>query len=114
MTFDDGILKVYKTRNVAEKGDMPILEPVLASEHFFCFDVLGYNRYYTALQAHQNVSAVVNIPECHDISSLDLAELEGDTRYRIRLVQPMKDENGLNFTKLTLERVVGQNDQEAV
>lgn len=106
MTFDDGILKIYRTENIAKPGDMPKDELVLKSEHYFGFDVLGYNRYYTALQAHQNISAVVNIPNHHDISSLDVAELEDGTRFYIRLVQPMKDENGLNITKLTLERVV--------
>lgn len=106
MTFDDGILKIYRTENIAKPGDMPKDELVLKSEHYFGFDVLGYNRYYTALRAHQNISAVVNIPDYHDISSLDVAELEDGTRFHIRLVQSMKDENGLNITKLTLERVV--------
>lgn len=110
MTFDDGVLKIYRTKNVSDPGDMPKEELVLKSEHFFGFDILGYSRYYTALQAHQNISAVVNIPEWHDITSLDIAKLEDGVQYKIRLVQPMKDENGLNITKLTLERVVAEND----
>lgn len=109
MTFDDGILKIYETENTAESGDMPKEGLVLKSEHYFSFDVLGYNRYYTALQAQQNINAVVNIPDRHDISSLDVAELEDDGRYLIRLAQPMKDENGLNITKLTLERMVAED-----
>ena len=110
MTFDDGILKVYMVENIANPGDMPKEELVLKSEHFFGFDILGYSRYYTALQAHQNISAVVNIPEWHDITSLDIAKLEDGVQYKIRLEQRMKDENGLNVTKLTLERVVAEND----
>lgn len=109
MTFDDGILKVYRTENTANPGDMPKEKLVLKSEHFFGYDVLGYNRYYTALQMHQNISAVVNIPEWHDITPLDVAEMEDGQRYKIRLVQPMKDENGLDITKLTLEMVVAQD-----
>lgn len=109
MTFDDGILKIYKTDNTAAPGDMPREELVLKSEHYFGFDVLGYNRYYVALQAQQNISAVVNIPEWHGISPLDVAELEDGQQYKIRLAQPMKDENGLNITKLTLERVVADD-----
>jgi len=105
MTFDDGILKIYRTENTAEPGEMPKEGLTLLSEHFFGFDILGYSRYYTALQANQSISAVVNIPEWHDIHVLDIAELEDGRRYRIRLAQPMKDENGLNITKLTLERV---------
>lgn len=109
MTFDDGILKIYSTKDVSAPGDMPKEELVLKSEHFFGFDVLGYSRYYTALQAHQNISAVVNIPEWNDISSLDIAEMEDGQKYKVRLVQPMKDESGLNFTKLTLEKVVAED-----
>lgn len=105
MTFDDGVLKIYRTENVAEAGRMPKEEFVLQSEHYFCFDVLGYNRYYTALQANQNISALVNIPDWHDISVLDVVELDDGKRYTIRMVQPMKDENNLNITKLTLERM---------
>lgn len=106
MTFDDGILKIYRTENVAEAGAMPVEKTMLKSEHYFGFDVLGYSRYYTALQAQQNISLVVNIPDWHDISVLDLAEMEDGCRYIVRMHQPMKDENGLNITKLTLERVV--------
>lgn len=111
MTFDDGIVKIYGTKDVSVPGAMPKIEQILKSEHFFGFDVLGYNRYYTALQAHQEISAVVNIPEWHDegITSLDIAELENGQRYKIRMVQPMKDENGLKITKLTLEKVVAGN-----
>lgn len=109
MTFDDGILKIYRTENIAEPGEMPKDGLTLKSEHYFGFDVLGYNRYYTALQAHQNINAVVNIPDWHDISTLDIAEMEDGGQYIIRLAQPMKDENGINITKLTLERVVAQN-----
>ena len=106
MTFDDGILKIYRTKNVANAGDMPKEEVALKSEHYFGFDVLGYSRYYTALQAQQNISLVVNIPDWHDISVLDLAELEDGGRYIVRMTQPMKNEDGLNITKLTLEKVV--------
>ena len=111
MTFDDGILKIYNTQNIADHGDMPKDGLVLKSEHYFGYDVLGYNRYYTALQAHQNINALVNIPDWHgqEITTLDIAEMEDGIKYMIRLVQPMKDENGLNITKLTLERVVAQN-----
>ena len=109
MTFDDGILRIYEDVNIAEQGDMPKEELVFKSEHYFGYDVLGYSRYYTALQAHQNISMVVNIPDWHDISTLDIAGMENGIRYMIRMVQPMKDENGLNITKLTLEKVVAQN-----
>lgn len=108
MTFDDGILKIYRMENTAKKGEMPQKDLFLRSEHYFGFDVLGYGRYYAALQAQQNINAVVHIPEWHgtEISPLDIAELEDSGKYIIRLVQQMQDENGLHITKLTLERMV--------
>lgn len=84
---------------------MPLEMETLLSEHYFGYDVLGFNRYYTALQANQSISMVVNIPGWHDISVLDTVEMEDGRRYLIRLCQPMTDESGLKITKLTLERV---------
>lgn len=105
MTFDDGILQVYRTENTAEAGAMPRETETLLSWHYFSYDVLGFSRYYTALQANQSISAVVNIPGWHDISVLDTVTMEDGRRYLVRLCQPMKDDNGLDMTKLTLERV---------
>lgn len=105
MTFDDGVLKIFRTENASGKGEMPVERNVFLSEHYFCWDILGYSRYYTALQANQNISAVVNIPEWHDISPLCRVEMEDERQYLIRMVQPMTDENGLHITKLTLERI---------
>lgn len=84
---------------------MPVETETLLSEHYFGYDVLGFNRYYTALQANQSISMVVNIPGWHDISVLDTVEMEDGRRCLIRLCQPMTDESGLKITKLTLERV---------
>ncbi len=41
MTFDDGILQVYRTENTAENGAMPRETQTLLSEHYFGYDVLA-------------------------------------------------------------------------
>lgn len=105
MTFDDGILSIYKTVNTAEVGMKPKLELELKDRHYFGFDNIGITRYYTALQANQQISSVVNIPDWGDISVLDICVLEDGQQYKIAMRQPTMDEDGLRITKLSLERV---------
>lgn len=104
MTFDDGILTVYKTKNVAAPGEKPVVGLVEKSKHYFGFGDIGISRYYTALQAGQQISAVVNIPDWHDIEATDICILEDKKQYRIAMAQPTTDENGLRIMKLSMER----------
>lgn len=108
MTFDDGILTIYKTVNTALPGEKPEVRLQEKEQFYFGYDALGINRYYTALQAQQQIEAVVNIPGWNDIQTEDVCSLESGTQYRIVMVQPTKDENGLRITKLSLERI-GKN-----
>ena len=107
MTFDDGIVGIYELRDVSEKGKKPIKKLVLAEKFFFSYDVLGINRYYTALQANQSIEAVINVPGWNDINSArHVAVLENGNQYRITMTQPQHDEAGLRITKLSLERIM--------
>lgn len=105
MTFDDGILTIYSSVNVSEKGEKPVSSLQERSRHYYGFDSLGYNRYYVALEAKQQIECVVNIEGWHDILTNDVCELEGGRKYVIRLSQPMLSEDNLRITKLTLERL---------
>lgn len=105
MTFDDGILEVYRMENTALPGAMPKETPVLQDRHYFGYDTLGFQRYYTALQAQQKADAVVNIPLWQDIRMTDIVKLDDGSGFRVLLAQKMKDDNGLQITKLTLERL---------
>lgn len=108
MTFDDGILTIYSIKNGAEKGAKPIYLLAEKSKHYYGYDNIGLNRYYLALQADQEVSAVVNIPQWQDISAKEICALDDGKQYRILMVQPTLDEDNLRITKLTLERM-GEN-----
>lgn len=110
MTFDDGILTIYTVENIAENGAKPRKGLVLRNRFFFGFDVLGVNRYYTALEAKIQLSHVVNIPGWGGVSPLDIAVMEDGTQYRVQMIQPQLDENGLRITKLSLERIVQEYD----
>ena len=106
MTFDDGIVTIYMLTEVKQPGKKPKTELVKVEDYCFGYDTLGINRYYTALQANQQIESVINIPDWNTIdASKCIAALEDGRQYRIQMVQPMLDEDGLRITKLSLERL---------
>lgn len=111
MTFDDGILKIYKIENVSPKGDMPNEKLIYKSSSYFEYDDLGITRYYTALAHNQMIESVVKIQYDRDIKALDIAEMEDGLLYRIVMVQHPYDDDGLRYTRLSLERI---NDEYSI
>ena len=105
MTFDDGILTIYEVKNIGEPGMMRVTELVEKGKYYYGFDTLGFNRYYAALQAQQQIESVVNIPDWGDISATDICALDDGSQFRIVMRQPTTDEDGLRITKLSLERM---------
>ena len=100
MTFDDGVLKIYKVINIAETGMKPKYALKLKSKHCFGFETVGISRYYTALQANVQVSDVVHIWKKKKITSI----LEDGLQYKCAFVQHVMDD-GLKITRITLERL---------
>lgn len=114
MTFDDGIVGVYELTQVKVPGKMPTEGLSLSERFYFGYETLGINRYYTALQAKQEIEAVISIPGWNEIKAnrhiAIIADVDGNLnadckQYRIVMVQPTTDENGLRITRLSLERV---------
>lgn len=105
MTFDDGILTVCELTNIAANGQKPVYRLSVRESFYFGFDVVGFNRYYTALNAKVQIAHVVNIPGWNVINPNDVIVLEDETQFRLSQVQPMLDDNGLRITKLSLERI---------
>lgn len=110
MTFDDGILKVCEITNTSDNGDMPVHTLVEVARYHFAYDVLGINRYYTALNAKVHLSHVVNISGWNTIDPRSVIVMEDGTKYKLSLVQPMLDNDGLRMTKLSLERITNAED----
>lgn len=112
VTFDDGLVTVYRTTNTAENGAMPAEVPAALFTEYFGFSTLGASRYYAALQANQQIELVIDIPEWPDVKVTDLAKLQdGITAhegfyYRIVMVQALVAASGLKTTRLSLEKVV--------
>ena len=107
MTFDDGIVNIYTVANTAAAGDKPVRGLQFLEAFHFGYDTLGINRYYTALQAHQQIEAVINIPGFNAVRVESVAVINGE-QYTVQMVQHMNDEDGLRFTRLSLERI-GEN-----
>lgn len=111
MTFNDGIVALYTVTNIAEPGMKPKKGLKKQAFFYYGFEVLGFNRYYTALKANQQIEAVIHIPECNDIDpALTVAVLENGKQYRIVLIQPTVNDDGLRFTRLSLERISEEYD----
>ena len=109
MTFDDGILTIYEVNNTAEPGNKPQIGLVKKSQHYFGLETVGINRYYTALQAKQQIETLVHIWQDRQIHSQDICVLEDGEQYKIVMVQHT-DIDGLRVTKLSLERIVEEYD----
>lgn len=106
MTFDDGIVKIYSIGNIAANGKEPKEGLVAYESFYFGFDTLGINRYYTALQANQQIESVINIPGWNTLNpAKHIAVMENGDQFRIQMVQTMLDEDGLRITRLSLERL---------
>ena len=104
MTFDDGILSVYRPENTAGPGDKPRPGLTLCGRWYYGFGTIGITRYYTAMQAGQDVSAVVTVPGWNDIQVNDIVILDEQPgrRYLAEMVQPETDGFGLRVQRLTL------------
>lgn len=104
MTFDDGIVKIYKLDLISEKGDKPSYGPVYKKSFYFNYETIGLTRYYTALRNNEKIENVIVIYQDRSIKIDDIVEFEDGERFRIVLVQHTVDEDGINISRLSLER----------
>ena len=105
LTYDDGILSIYDTKNIADPGMKPVVGLYLRDRHYFFFYDIGITRYYTAIQAKQQIAAVVSVPGWQRISVGDICALEDGKQYRIVMCQPTLNDDMLREMKLSLERI---------
>lgn len=110
MTLDDGILKIYSVENTAEQGMKPVYGLRFKSRHYFGFETVGIQRYYTAMKTNSRISDLVRIWEDRSITAEDICILEDGKQYKCSFIQHMQDEDGLRITKITLERMNEEYD----
>lgn len=105
MTYDDGVLTVYKTVNTAESGAMPAETLQKVSEHYYGERTVGYGRQYAARAVNEQVDLLVRIWQDRGVRIGMLAVPEDGEQYRITNVQHLDDDSGLAVTDLSLERL---------
>lgn len=105
MTFDDGILKIYTAKDIAEPGMKPNVVLILKDEYYFGFDSISVTRHYAAKQTKSKISNVVHILQDRNILNEDICVLEDGLQYKCDLIQHTENEGGLPITRITLERL---------
>lgn len=104
---DAGLVTICNLENTAEPGRMPVEQLVPVTRAFFEERTVGYNRFYTALGANQQVDLLIRIwrfPAQIGQFAV-LTDSENDGQYRITNVQHLLDDDRLKATDLTLTRL---------
>ena len=105
MTLDDGILRIYSVEDVSEKGMKPVWKLKFKTRAYFGFETVGITRHYAAMRAGNKIAALVRVWQDRNICADDICILEDGAQYRCSFVQHMKNDDGLDITKITLERL---------
>lgn len=101
----DGTLRIYSLENKAAPGEMPreMLVPKIKEDLYYEDRVIGVTRFYAAKGADQQISKLVRIWAVPvEIGNYVVAD--GRDQYRIDVIQPGRDDEGLKVVDLTLVR----------
>lgn len=103
MMLADGTLRIYSLRNTAAPGEMPreMLVETIPEDLYYAERVIGVTRLYAAKGANQQISKLVRIWDV-PVEIGNYAVLDGQDQYRIDVIQPAKDDEGLKVVDLTL------------
>lgn len=90
-TFNNGAVDIYNVGNIAQRGNRPQDGLTSVKYHLrFRYDTIGVKRKYEAMQAQVELSELISIPMHRDISSQDIAIINGK-QYRIEQAQHKQD-----------------------
>ncbi len=106
--MDAGVLSVCSLTNTAQAGAMPVERLTPVATAYFEERTVGYNRYFTAMGANEQVDLMVRswrLPEARAGMYAVLSSSENDGQYRIIQVQHLLDDDGLKVTDLSLRRL---------
>lgn len=107
ISFDSGIVHLYRKVNTATPGNMPSAELKYTVTLRFHRKTVGISRFYTAMQQNQKIDEVIRCPLVSSVSVNDIAELPPEnTKYLVRQVQYPED-TALPVMDLALERLEG-------
>lgn len=89
-TFNDGVVRIYGVQNAAQNGDLPREQLTLKETLRVHRRTVGMRRYYAAMQANEQIDAVLRCPYRASVCAQDIARWNGK-QYRVMLVQYPED-----------------------
>lgn len=106
--MDSGTVTLCRLVNTAEAGAMPVevLSPVEAM--YYEDRIVGYGRFYAAQGVNQQVDMVIRTWRWNAAKIglyAVLSDSANDGQYRVTNVQNLLDDDDLQVTDLTLERL---------
>lgn len=103
MTFDDGIVKIYRVTNGSQNGEIPRKVLTLKDEAYYQEISIGVTRHYEAVRAGVQISALIGVWDETDVKTNDIVVLnDEDIQYRVERVEPDYDKKNLRIKKATL------------
>lgn len=102
-TFNDGVVKIFSVRNVAEPGDAPKKKLSYKQRLRYTERIVGIKRFWTAKQAQAEIDLLLRVPKLRNISTQDIAIPNDGEQYKIVHIQFPE---GKNVMDLSLERLV--------
>lgn len=106
--FADGIVKILRSVDNAEPGDMPVEKLELILTLRYRRRTVGVTRHYTALQNMQRVDEVIRCPAAREVLEDDIAILP-EGRYIVRQVQ-YPEGTAVKVMDIALERVAEKDE----
>jgi hypothetical protein len=102
--FDDGQVEIYGITNTASLGDMPKEGLLYGSSYWYEEKTVGVTRFYAALKTDVNLEMVIRIWRDKAIDTSQICIID-EIQYKIIQVQHGVNEDGLEITDLSLERL---------
>lgn len=102
--FDDGQVELYTITNTAAAGDMPREGLVYGTSYWYEERTVGITRFYAALKTDVKLEMLIRIWRDKSIDTSQICKID-DIQYRIVQVQHLLNEDGLEVTDLSLERL---------
>lgn len=113
LQFNDGVVDIYAVGNAADVGDMPEEQLTIKYDNLrFEYLTIGVRRNYEAMQADVKLSELIRTPMHRDISSQDVAIING-IQYEIVQAQHVPDTRPPS-TKLSLSRLEVDYDNPSI
>lgn len=102
--FDDGQVEIYKPTNTASAGNVPKWRMDYLSAYWYEERALGVTRFAAALKTDVKLEMLIRIWRDKSIDTSQICKIDG-VQYRIFQIQHVFNEDGLEVTDLSLEKV---------